>query len=961
MKKLFLIGMVVVVGGSLLKISSNGNLSNIEWLRGGEEEENEKESGADKQMATWWWSRAYPDPDNINHKFYQAWVQAQAMKQQEILFGANGVSGANNTDLFSGNWAAIGPSQNIGGRILSIAVDPNDNSHVFIGSASGGIWKSITGGTGTTAWQPVKTNFPVLGVSSIIIHPGNSDIIYAGTGEVYRTANSNIGYNVWKARGTYGVGILKSIDGGNTWSQIFNKNMSDMWAVQMLMFDHVNADIVYACTTDGLYRTLDAGATWTKILNKTYVSDIAINPTNTNQMVAAVGNLLDTDKGIYRTIDGGLNWVKITAGLPASYEGFIRFDNVAISPNTVIATIGRDAGTTSNEIYRSTDFGANWTVLSNSNHCEYQFWFAHDVAIDPGNANHLVFGGVDLYNYNISTSSRTGVGGVHSDIHDVVFDPTNNNIVYVACDGGMYKSTNGGSSFSMINGGLQAVQFYASIAVSPTNGNIMIGGLQDNGVVRYNGTGWTSVAGGDGGPSVFHPTNGNIVLSSNDARRVLRSTNGGTSFTEVLSSWAFAADSRTAFMAPLAVSKSNPLVVYSGSDNLHKSTNGGVSWTGNNYSTANSYIEAQHKTAVALAVSPTNENKLYVSTSPFAQFDNDVNNLYVNNPPNLFKSTNGGTSFTNAKGTLPDRFVMDFAISSNSDDSVWVVLGGFGTSHVYLTANGGTTWINKGIGLPDVPTNAIMLDPMNPSVVYVGNDLGVYVSPDKGNTWYDFNNGLWDATQVMDLQLTANRKIVAATHGKGAFIGDVFTSNLPVTLVTFTGSNQGKFNNLKWITSIEQDVDHFELERSFEGSAYYHIANIAATNNPSGSSYSYNDDISSIRTAETIFYRLKIVDRDQSYDYSNVVSIRMPLQTNLVVKGNPFTDRIRIQLIATQKDNVQMKLYDESGRTVAEKTITVLPGSNQIDWNNLQLLASGNYVIELRTSKERFSEKVIKK
>jgi len=368
--------------------------------------------------------------------------------------------------------------------------------------------------------------------------------------------------------------------------------------------------------------------------------------------------------------------------LPASYEGFIRFDNVAISPNTVIATIGRDAGTTSNEIYRSTDFGANWTVLSNSNHCEYQFWFAHDVAIDPGNANHLVFGGVDLYNYNISTSSRTGVGGVHSDIHDVAFDPTNNNIVYVACDGGMYKSTNGGSSFSMINGGLQAVQFYASIAVSPTNGNIIVGGLQDNGVVRYNGTGWTSVAGGDGGPSVFHPTNGNIVLSSNDARRVLRSTNGGTSFTEVLSSWAFAADSRTAFMAPLAVSKSNPLVVYSGSDNLHKSTNGGVSWTGNNYSTANSYIEAQHKTAVALAVSPTDENKLYVSTSPFAQFDNDVNNLYVNNPPNLIKSTNGGTSFTNAKGTLPDRFVMDFAISSNSDDSVWVVLGGFGTSQI---------------------------------------------------------------------------------------------------------------------------------------------------------------------------------------------------------------------------------------------------------------------------------------
>jgi hypothetical protein len=256
----------------------------------------------------------------------------------------------------------------------------------------------------------------------------------------------------------------------------------------MLMFDHVNADIVYACTTDGLYRTLNAGVTWTKILDKTYVSDIAINPINTNQMVAAVGNLLDADKGIYRSVDGGATWVKITAGLPASFEGFIRFDNVAITPTMIVATIGRDAGNTSNELYVSADFGATWAVLPNSNHCEYQFWYSHDIAINPSNPTRFVFGGVNLYSYNVATTSRAGIGGVHSDIHDIAFDPTNSNIVYIACYGGMYRSTNGGGSFSMINGGLQAVQFYASFAVSPTNGNIMIGGLQDNGVVRYSGT-----------------------------------------------------------------------------------------------------------------------------------------------------------------------------------------------------------------------------------------------------------------------------------------------------------------------------------------------------------------------------------------------------------------------------------------------------------------------------------------
>ena len=534
--------------------------------------------------------------------------------------------------------------------------------------------------------------------------------------------------------------------------------------------------------------------------------------------------------------------------------------------------------------------------------------------------------------------------------------------MYVACDGGMYRSTNAGASFTMINGGLQAVQFYASFAVSPTNPDIMIGGLQDNGVVRYNGTNWTSVAGGDGGPSVFHPTNGNIVFTSNDARRVLRSTNGGTGFGEVLTSWAFVADSRTGFMAPIAISRSNPSVVYSGTDNLHKSTTGGVagSWNGNNFNGATNYIEAQHKTAIALAVSHVNENKLYVSTSSFAQYDNDVNNLHVNTPPNLFKSTNGGTSFINIKGSLPDRFVMDFGISPNSDDSLWIVLGGFGTSHVYVSGNGGVTWISKGIGLPDVPHNAIALDPFNPSVIYVGNDLGVYVSPDYGNTWFDFNRGLWDATQVMDLALTRNRKIVAATHGKGAFISDVFTSSLPMTLVSFTGQNQGDYNRLRWTTALEENADHFELERSIDGTTFTTVANIPAQNISTGANYSYDDDIREIKTAEAIFYRLKMVDRDQSYEYSNVVSIHMPLRTNIIVKGNPFREYIRIQLTASKKENVKLNLYDAAGKLVASKSIITPPGINEFTWDNLQDLPSGAYIFELRTAQERFSQKLMK-
>jgi photosystem II stability/assembly factor-like uncharacterized protein len=729
----------------------------------------------------------------------------------------------------------------------------------------------------------------------------------------------------------------------------------------MLKFNPSNPNIVYACTTDGLYRTTDAGTTWVNILNKIYVSDIAINPANTNQIVVAVGNLTNGDKGIYRSTDGGTNWNKITSGLPSSFQGFIRLDNVAASPGMIVASIGRSAGSL-DELYRSLDFGNTWSILSNSNHCSYQFWFAHDIAINPSNTNHLIMGGVPLYSYNVSLTNPTSIGGVHADIHDIEFDPSNSNIVYVACDGGMYRSSNGGVSFSLTNGGLHAVQFYASFAVSPSNPSVMIGGLQDNGVVRYNGTGWTSVAGGDGGPCAFHPTNSNIVFASNDARRLLRSTNGGSSFSsEVLESWAFSADSRTAFMAPVAISKSNPAVMYVASDNLHRSTSSGIAgtWNGNTPGSATSFIEAQHKTGIALAVSATNSNKLYVSTSPFAQYDNDGNNLHINTPPNLFKSTNGGSAFVNIKGILPDRFVMDFAISPTNDDSVWIALGGYGTSHVYVTANGGSTWTSKGTALPDVPHNAILLDPNDPSVIYVGNDLGIYMSPDNGTTWHDFNTSLWDATLVMDLAVTANNKIVAATHGKGAFISDMYAAGLPVTMISFSGSDQGDFNLLKWNTSSENNVLQFELQSSDDGLDFKTVSTIPASNSPSGSAYTQKD--AAVWKTQTIYYRLKILDTDGTVSYSGIITVQRLVSPDFLLVENPFSEALNITISNPQSTKIAMKLYDATGKQVAQKTLTASQGNNRIQFSEVKHFANGTYLLEVIVQGKRFTRKLVKK
>lgn len=951
-----------------------------------DEEKEERDAGIDKELSQWWWSKGYPDPRNIDGKYAKAWERALEMRQAEsynvkMAEGTNASSGI----LFSnGNWAPIGPSQNIGGRILSIAIDPSNGSNLFIGAASGGIWKSTNGGG---SWQSVSTGFPVLGVSSIIINPVNANILFAGTGEVYRLdsvpANPNpntTGFNVWKTRGTYGVGILKSTDGGATWSQVFVKNEVNMFAIQKLKFNPLNPNTIYACATDGLYRSTDGGTTWNLVLGKAYVSDVVIDARDTTQLVIGVGNLQNTDKGVYKSTNNGTAWTKITSGLPASFQGFIRFDNVPSRGNrdTIIASIGVSEAAGVDELYRSVNFGTTWTVLPGSTHTQWQYWCAHALAIDPSNTDNLIYAGVSVYSYTVSGSNSGSIAGnVHSDIHDIKFDPSNSNNVYITCDGGVYKSTDGGNNFSQIDNGLQAVQFYASVGYSMTS-NILVGGLQDNGVVMYNGSTWNTYPGGygDGAACFIDPTSNNNILTSGDARCVYLSNNGGASASQVLPYWGSVGDSRTAFVAPLAISKSNNQVMYVATDNLHVSTNGGATWSGSALgrgapaTTPNNFIDKIHKTGIALAISPTNAKKLYVSVSPFAQYDNDQDNLYYTPSANVLKTTTGNTPFTSIMGSspnnLPDRYIMDFAINPKNDDSVWVVVGGFGTPHVYMTGNGGATWISKdpgpsGDGLPDVPANAILFDPNNPKIIYVGNDFGVYLSTDEGATWQDFNRGLWDATQVVDLVPGPNNKLRAATHGKGMFETVLYSIILPVSLLNFTGEDQGDHIQLNWQTLQENTLSHFELERSTDGTNFSRVAFVWPRGGTGQNSYMYNDYDERRLAAQGqnhLQYRLKSLDLNGNSTWSNIVSINLATTSSVTLIGTAFESSLKIRVISDISQTVTLQLYDMSGKLLLNKNIPVTIGTNEINLDHLSGLARGLYLLTTRTRKQQFTQKV---
>ncbi|MFZ9386942.1 MAG: T9SS type A sorting domain-containing protein [Chitinophagaceae bacterium] len=930
-----------------------------------ESEDEEKElNGADKQLTMWFQSKAYPEPANLSAKYMRGWQQALQIREENSSV---------QTRVEAATWTSLGQSFNggtrIGGRVVCLAIDPNNSARLFAGSASGGIWKSTNGGSN---WSPVTTNLPVLGVSSILIDPSNSNTIYAGTGEVYRVDTSNIGFNVWKTRGTYGIGIIKSMDGGNTWSQILVKNTSQMFAIQAMAFQPGNSSIIYACATDGLYRSQDGGGSWTKIYSATYVKDIAINPSNADQVVISVGNMVNTNKGIYRSTNGTNatpSFSHITTGLPSSFEGSIKLDNVG--SGSLFASIGMSSSTASSnrEVYHSTDFGATWSVVggttssTTTNHCSYQFWFAHTVAINPFATDSIIFGGVGLYRYRVSNTTRTTVSGVHADHHDIVFDPNNRGVIYACNDGGIYKSTNGGSTFAAINTGLNATQFYASLGVSKNiaDPNRMAGGLQDNGQVLYNGTQWNQLswAGGDGTACAIDPNNSQRILVSRDARQVYRSTNGGSTGGSVTSYWGFVADSRTAFVAPLAFGTSNSDSVYLASDNLHISINGGGSFTNDAYGSATNYIEAIHKTAIALAVSPTNARKVYVSTSPFAQYDNDDNRIYVTGQPNILKTTTGNTPFTSIKGSLPDRFVMDIVVSPTNDDSVFIALGGFGTTHIYATGNGGASWSAIGSGLPDVPFNALALDPVNPKVLYAGCDLGVYVSPDRGQTWVDYNNGFWDATLVMDLQISADNKLIAATHGKGVFKSDLYSGGtLPAKLVDFNGVNRDNYNQLKWVVTDEQQLSRYELERSSDGIRYQRVTTKQAVNSTSQVTYTHMDPVS-LSSAE-YYYRLKIIDLDESYTYSSVVFIRTQSKTNIRVLNNPFRDLITLQYSTGRDQPISVALYTATGALVRRQDYNATAGSGAYTLYGFANLPKGLYFLKVGSGEFQQTFKLMK-
>ncbi len=734
-------------------------------------------SGAMESLEFWSEARSYPENNIAPDKYTKAFEWAKQARLKRRLPALDG-----------SGWNYIGPA-NLSGRMLAIALNPQNPNTIYAGSASGGLWRSYTGGV-EGDWERVPTGYPVLGVAAIAIDPGDSNVIYIGTGEVYRYAGTAGGLVVRTTRGSYGMGILKSTDGGANWSKSLDWSYNQQRGVQALRLNPLNASTVWAATTEGIYRSTDAGGSWTNELALQMGQDIVIHPVDTLKMLVSTGNL-GLSNYVVRTTDGGAIWIGST---PKDFSGKTLLAQYQSNPDIVFASVA-DSTTGVGSLWRTDDFGGAWTEVSNSTTNAIfgvQGWYSHFVAVHPDDSSIVFHAGVPARRSTNGGVTFSGVGGTYSDHHAYAYDPTNPDILYVANDDGIYRSTNFGSSFTKVSVNLGTGQFYNGFSNSASDSLIALGQVQDHipGYLYQGSPTWPLSAVDEVGWTAIDQTNDFIMYAgTRDGGSVRKSTNRGVSFGATgggfsgLSCW----------NAPFVLSPSNPNVLYFGRSRIFKSTNAAATWVATN---GGSVLDGNP--ALSMAVSATDPDVVYVGTAP------RVDRTHI------FRTTDGGTTWADVTGPLPDRHPLDIAVDPLDPSTAYVGYGGYGTGHVFKTTDAGASWTDITGTLPDIPVTALLVDPANSAVVYLGSDVGVVISTNGGGTWEPLNDGLPEALLVSDLSMTpSNRTLRASTHGNS-----VWERKMPTGLPSLAGVvpaggetwNVGSVRTISWAQTLVSTV-----------------------------------------------------------------------------------------------------------------------------------------------------------
>ncbi|MEZ5425474.1 MAG: VCBS repeat-containing protein [Pyrinomonadaceae bacterium] len=682
------------------------------------------------------------------------------------------------------------------GRTISIAVHPTNPNIVYVGAAQGGLYRSTDGGTN---WTPLMDNALSLAIGAIAVSPSQPETIYVGTGEHNFSLDSFFGVGVYRIDNASTTatltGPLNQDGGGN---DIFTGRGISRILVHPtnpdIIFVSTTSGLGGISGTSsvfpsrGIYRSTNAttgNPTFTKLTGlasniNASVRDIALDPGNSNILVAALVAGAGTG-GLYRSTDilSSNPTFTQTQIFNSSSTSELTAEFAAIHPQgDADATFYAATGNLGGRVLRSTDGGASWTQQIDNNFCTPQCFYDIAVAVDPTDPNRVYLGGAPTLPFGISTTAGTAFtnssGGLHVDSHVIAVAPSNNQIIYFGSDGGIYKSTNAGSNWTSLNNTQYFATQFMSIAVHPTDANFTIGGTQDNGTNFYSPTStWARVDGGDGGYTLIDQNaadNTNVRMYHTYFNSISSPLVGYATRGTTTSGWSFRGCSGTAangincndtailFYAPLEQGPGSPNTVYYGSDRLYRSDDTGLTHTVVSQAPINSGVPLS-----SIGISPQNDNVRIVGLANGG----------------LFGTTTGASTLTDLDPTnsVPNSFIARSVIDPNNPNVAYVSLSGFGVNNVFKTTNFNSsppTWTPAvGTGpntIPQVPVSGFVVDPQNSNNIYAGTDIGVYVSTDAGQNWSPLGTGL-PRVAVFDMALTNGtpRKLRVATHGKGMY------------------------------------------------------------------------------------------------------------------------------------------------------------------------------------------------